>query len=92
MEVEHIFVVFWSHRGRDPWYPIERENIPDWLRDEAIINRMLAGEQVRNTDEKDERYYKIVEIDRPRPAGTRDARMAAQRAAEGKSAGGILVH
>ena len=91
MEIDHILVFFESPDGRNLWRAVERENIPDWLRDPAIVNRMLIGEQVRNTDEKTERHFKIVEVDRPRPAGQHKAMMAQERLARGESPGGILL-
>jgi len=91
MDLEHVFVVFESPDGKDHWKPVPRENIPDWLRDKTIVDRMLAGEQVRNTADKEIRYYKTVEIERPRPVGFRDAQRSARLAAEGKSEGGIIL-
>ena len=67
--VDHILVFFESPNGRDLWRALERENIPDWLRDHDIIKRMMDGETVRNADELVERHYRIIEVDRPRPEG-----------------------
>lgn len=91
MELEHVVVVFESPDGRNLWKPVEREHIPDWLRSPSIFDRLIAGEQVRNMDEKTERYFKVVEIDRPRPAGQIAARKVHAALARGESPGGIQL-
>lgn len=92
MDLERILVFFESPNGRDLWKAVERENIPDWLRDQSIVDRMIAGEQVVNTADKVPTFWRVVEIDRPRPAGQLAARKAAVAAAMGMSAGGIALH
>lgn len=91
MEIEHVLVVFKSPDGKNLWKPVEREQIPDWLRDPAIFDRLIKGEQVRNTTEKTERYFKVIEIDRPRPAGQIAARKVHTALARGESPGGIQL-
>lgn len=91
MDIDHILVFFESPDGRNLWRAVEREKIPDWLREPAIVDRLLKGEQVRNTEEKTERHFKIVEIDRPRQAGQHKLMMAQNRLANGESAGGIIL-
>ena len=83
-DIEHILVFFESPNGADNWKPVEREQIPDWLRDPDIVDRMMAGEKVRNTEERVERYFRVVEPVRPRPA--RDLSQES-----GKSRGGIIL-
>lgn len=93
MDVEHIFVVFESPNGKDLWKAVAREDIPDWMRDPAVIDKMLAGEQAAKPNLHDgvDRWYKVVEVDRPRPAGQRQARQVAAQAALGLSPGGIAL-
>ncbi|MDA8260571.1 MAG: hypothetical protein M0Z99_33890 [Betaproteobacteria bacterium] len=93
MELEHILVFFESQDGVRDWKPVDREQIPDWVRTPEIIDRLIAGEKVRNTAERVHRYFRAVEIDRPRPAGQLAARKAAMAEALALSAGGIqLLH
>jgi hypothetical protein len=57
-------LVFWaSPNGRDEWKPVPREDIPEWLRDQDLIDRMVAGEMVKNAD-REERWWKVTVIDR----------------------------
>lgn len=91
MEIEHILVVFESPDGENLWKPVDRELIPDWLRTPEIFDRMLAGEKVINTEEREHRYFTVMEVDRPRPAGTRAARAVHAALAEGRSPGGIAL-
>jgi len=91
MDIDHVFVVFASPNGRDLWKAIERENIPDWLKEQAIIDRLLKGEQVVNIEEKAPMYYKTVEIDTPRQAGQHKAQYHEHSASMGMSPGGILL-
>ncbi len=93
MELEHVLVVFESADGINDWKPVDREQIPDWMRSPEVFDRLLAGEQVQNTAERVTRFFRAVEIDRPRPAGQLAARKAAMAAAHGVSEGGIqLLH
>lgn len=91
MEVDHILVLFESPDGRNLWKPVPREDIPDWLRTPAIFDRLIAGEQVRNSAEKTERHFRVIEVDRPRPAGQHKARLMSERIAQGLSPGGIAL-
>ena len=84
MDTAHFLVFFRSVNGGDGWEPVEREHIPDWLRDPGIVDRLMAGEQVVNTADKAPMYYRIVEPVRPRPA--RDLSQES-----GKSRGGIIL-
>ncbi len=93
MELEHILVVFVSPDGVNNWEPFDREQIPDWMRTPEVFDQLLAGQKVQNTAEKVTRFFRAVEIDRPRPAGQLAARKAAMAAAHGVSEGGIqLLH
>ena len=91
MDIEHILVFFASPDGKNDWKPVNRDLLPDWLKKPEIVDRMIAGEQVWNTADKVLLYYKVVEIDRPRPAGQHKARIAAMAAAHGVSPGGIIL-
>ncbi|CAB4145053.1 hypothetical protein UFOVP891_38 [uncultured Caudovirales phage] len=86
-DIAHVFVMFECSPGQ-AWQAMERENIPDWLRDEAVIDRMLEGEIAKRPDEA--KCYKAVEIDRPRPDGQHKL-MARARMNGGKSTGGIVI-
>lgn len=93
VDTEHVVVFFSSPDGVNLWKPEERENIPDWLRDQDVIERLIAGDKAMNPAEKDPQYWRVVEVERPRPIGYRDRMRQANAAANGKSAGGIqLVH
>jgi hypothetical protein len=48
MDQEHVLVFFQSPDGREGWKPVERDNIPDWLRDDDIIQRLIDGEMANN--------------------------------------------
>lgn len=91
MDIEHILVFFESPDGRNLWEPVNRENIPDWLRNEAVIERLIAGEVAQRAEDSPARFFKVVEVDRPRPEGQHKARAAAMRAANGESPGGIVL-
>lgn len=85
MDTEHILVFFSSANGIDNWQPVERENIPDWLRDSDIVDRMIAGERVVNTEDKAPLYYRVLQPVRPREVGSYPVR------GSGKSRGGIIL-
>jgi len=91
MDIEHLLVFFESPDGRNLWKPVDREQIPDWLRNQVVIDRMIAGELARRAEDNPPRFFKVVEVDRPRPAGQFKARAAAERAARGESPGGIII-
>ena len=90
MEIGHILVFFESPDGVT-WTPVDREQIPDWLRDPAIVERLMAGEKVRNTEENKERYFLVKEVDRPRPDGQHKMMAAQQRFATGKNGSGLIL-
>jgi hypothetical protein len=69
VEYDRVFVVFENCGDGKGFQPIGRENIPDWLRDEDVIDRMLGGEIAQLPNDK--RIYMAVEVDRPRPVGQR---------------------
>lgn len=57
-------LVFWeSPNGRDGWKPVERDAIPEWLRDEGLIDRMIAGEMLRNVS-REERWWRVTVVDK----------------------------
>ncbi len=91
MDTERVIVFFESPDGRNLWKAVAREDLPDWIRDQAVIDRLLAGEQARNANEKTERYFKAVAVDPPRPAGQHEARRQAMQGASGMTPGGIAL-
>ena len=50
MDVDHVFVMFCSEGG-GPFLPVAREDIPDWLRDDDVIQKMLEGNVAKKADE-----------------------------------------
>ena len=50
MATHELVLVFFSSNDKLSWFPIEREDIPEWLRDEAIIDQLLKGDCVRNIE------------------------------------------
>lgn len=88
MDIDHVFVVFCARPG-GVFTPVAREQIPDWLRDQDVIDRMLTGEVAMQPDDPQRRIYKIIEVDRPRPVGQREVCYQINRG--GKSAGGIVL-
>lgn len=64
---ELVLVFFWS-RDKQDWHPIAREDLPEWLRDERIWDRLIAGEAVRSTyadaERKEMRWYAATTVDR----------------------------
>jgi hypothetical protein len=66
-EYDRVFVMFCN--AGDGFKAVPREDIPDWLRDEDVIDKLLDGEHAQMAN--DPRVYRAVEIDRPRPVGER---------------------
>lgn len=64
-----MLVFFESPNGRGDWKPVKRDDIPEWLRDERLIDRMVAGEMVYN-ESKRSNWYRVTVVDR-RPAKSR---------------------
>lgn len=91
MELEHILVFFGSLDGETDWRPVDRELLPDWIRDPDIIDRMLAGEKAINTADRHPVYYRVVEIDRPRPAGQLEARKQHAAMQSRMTAAGLIM-
>lgn len=91
VETEHILVFFESATGVDGWNPIERENIPDWLRDSDVIERLIAGEKAINPADKTPKYYCAIQVERPRPIGYRDEKRRMAALANGKTEAGIQL-
>lgn len=48
MPTQELVLVFFRSRDKLHWDPVERDDIPEWLRSEEYINRLIAGEAVRN--------------------------------------------
>ena len=44
-------MVFLRSGDKIDWQPIPRDEIPEWLKDEALIDRMIGGEAIRNTQQ-----------------------------------------
>lgn len=63
MDRQNVIVFFESPNGRDGWKPVERENIPDWLRDETLIDRMVEGEMIYN-ETKRSNWYRVTVVNR----------------------------
>lgn len=63
-----LVLVFFESRDRQTWTPIERDEIPEWLRDEKIWERLIAGDAVRNIHEDAEKkgmhWYSATTVDR----------------------------
>ena len=38
-------VVYRSTNGRDGWQPVSESQVPDWVKEPAVIGRMMQGEQ-----------------------------------------------
>jgi len=91
VETEHILVFFESITGIDGWQPIERENIPDWLRDQGVIEHLIDGEKAINHNDKTPQYYCAIQVARPRPIGYRDQMRRATVGANGKTESGIQL-
>ena len=62
-------VVFFSSKdgAKGPWTPMDRDLLPEWLKDESIIERMLAGEATTNTDDSPTWYSAIAIKRMPEP-------------------------
>lgn len=91
MDIERVIVFFTSPDGRNDWKPVDRDDLPGWIRNQAVIDRMLAGELARRKADKPRRFFKAVMVDRPRPAGQHKARVAYAKAARGESPAGIIL-
>jgi len=63
-----LVLIFFESRDKETWTPLERDSLPEWLRDHAIWDRLIAGEAVRNTFEDAERkgmhWYAATTVDR----------------------------
>ena len=63
-------LVFFTSRNKLDWAPVEREALPDWIRDREIIDRLIKGETVRNVTAEEGtgmRFYTAMVIDRNKP-------------------------
>lgn len=65
-----LVLVFFSSHDKETWTLIERDDLPEWLRDEKIWDRLRAGEAVRNTyadaERKEMKWYAATTVDRLR--------------------------
>ena len=50
MATRELVLVFFVSNDKLSWTPIAREDIPEWLKDEALIDRLVAGDCVRNIE------------------------------------------
>ena len=91
MDIERILVFFVSPDGQNDWKPVARDDLPEWVRNPAVVERMLAGEKARRKEDKPKRFFMATQIDRARPAGQHKLRVAYARAARGESPGGIVL-
>lgn len=67
MNGSELVIVFFVSNDKQHWTPLEREFIPEWLRDETIIDRMIAGECVRNIESENRagmRWFTATAVDR----------------------------
>jgi len=63
---EYVLVFFVSS-DKINWTPLERDDIPTWLKDETLIERMMAGECVRNIEQEERqgmKWYSCSSVDR----------------------------
>mgnify|MGYP001589209054 CR=1 FL=1 len=58
-------LVFHASSDQVHWEPLKRDDIPMWLRDEAIIDRLIVGEAVRNIQRENcqgMRWYAVTAV------------------------------
>ncbi len=69
-EARELVLVFFESRDQREWTPIDRDELPEWLRDERIWDRLIAGEIVRNTlqdaEQRQMKWYAATSVDRLR--------------------------
>lgn len=47
-----MLVMYRSKDGRDPWEPIHRDDVPEWIKDDPkVVGKMLRGHEVHNETE-----------------------------------------
>ena len=63
-----LVLVFFESSDKLNWTPMDRAKIPEWLRDEAIWDRLIAGEAVRNTfqdaEQRGMKWYTATAVNR----------------------------
>jgi hypothetical protein len=45
-----LVILFFKASDKQSWVPVPREEIPEWLRNETVIDRLVAGECIRNVE------------------------------------------
>ena len=67
---EELVLVFFKSSNKLDWTPVDRDEIPEWLRDEALIDKMIKGECVRNIEAEERKgmmWWTAMAIDRKQP-------------------------
>lgn len=63
MTHDNVLVFFKSPDGKGGWLPVDRDELPDWIKDPAIIDRLMAGEQATNPPAGPE-FYRVTVVAR----------------------------
>lgn len=70
MASHELVLVFFRSQNKLDWSPVERDDIPEWMRDEALIEKLLQGNCVRNIEAENRTgmvWYTAMAIDRKEP-------------------------
>ena len=63
-----LVLVFFESNDKLNWTPMDRDTIPEWLRNEAIWDRLVAGDAVRNiyqdAEQKGMKWYTATAVNR----------------------------
>jgi hypothetical protein len=65
-----LVLVFFRSSDKLSWDPVERNDIPEWLRNDSVIERLIAGECIRNVEAEDRKgmmWWTALAIDRKEP-------------------------
>lgn len=65
-----LVLVFFKSSNKLDWQPVSRDEIPEWLRNEGLIETLINGECVRNIEAENRTgmiWWTAMAIDRKQP-------------------------
>lgn len=63
MDHDNVIIFWQSPDGKEGWKPVQRDDIPEWLREQEFIDRMIGGEAICNPA-IDTTWWKVTVVDR----------------------------
>ena len=58
MEKKGIFVIYGSKNGRDNWFPVKPEDVPEWVKDKEVLGHLVNGNCAQRCDDDSELIYR----------------------------------